>query len=80
MSLRQEDICVNIFQECLRVFCTKDSVSYSDRIKAKEQLSICLFFNTNQPEERVQVLLTEKELSKLPDDSPNIFKKLNIDR
>ena len=62
------------------MFCTKDSVSYSDRIKAKEQLFVCLTFNTNQPEERVQVLLSEKELSKLPDDDPNIFKKLNIDR
>ena len=61
------------------MFCTKDSVSYSDRIKAKEQLFICSVFNINQPEERVQVLLSEKELSKLPGNSPNIFKKLNID-
>ena len=38
------------------------------------------FVNTNPPEERVQVLLSEKELSELPDDSPNIFKKSNIDR
>ena len=35
--------------------------------------------NTNFPEERVQVLLSEKELSKLPDDNPNILKKSNID-
>ena len=38
------------------------------------------FVNTNLPEERVKVLLSEKELSKLPDDSSNIFKKSNIDR
>ena len=38
------------------------------------------FVNTNLPEERVQILLSEKERSKLPGDSPNIFKKLNIDR
>ena len=36
------------------------------------------FVNINLPEERVQVLLSEKELSKLPHDSPNIFKKSNI--
>ena len=38
------------------------------------------FVNTNLPEKRVQVLLLEKELCELPDDSPNIFKKPNIDR
>ena len=38
------------------------------------------FVNTNLPEERVQVLLSEKELSELPDDSSNIFRKSNIDR
>ena len=38
------------------------------------------FVNTNLPEERVQVLLPEKELSRLPDDSTNVFKRSNIDR
>ena len=38
------------------------------------------FVNTNIPEERVKVLLSEKELSKIPNDSSNIFKKSNIDR
>ena len=38
------------------------------------------FVNTNLPEERVQVLVPEKELSELPDNSPNIFKRSNIDR
>ena len=37
------------------------------------------FVNTNLPEERVQALLPEKELSELPDDSPNIFKRSSID-
>ena len=37
------------------------------------------FVNTNPPEERVPVLPSEKELCKLPDNSPNIFKKSNID-
>ena len=35
--------------------------------------------NTNLRKERVQVLLSENEFSELPDDSPNIFKKSNID-
>ena len=38
------------------------------------------FVNTNPPEERVQVLNSGKELSELPDNNPNIFKKSNIDR
>ena len=37
------------------------------------------FVDTNLPEERVQVLLPEKELSRLPDDNPHIFKRSNID-
>ena len=41
--------------------------------------AVC-FVNTNPLEERVQLLLSEKERRGLPDDSPNIFKKLNIDR
>ena len=38
------------------------------------------FVNTILPEERVQVLLSEKECSEWPDDSPNIFKQSNINR
>ena len=38
------------------------------------------FVNTNLPEQRIEVLLPEKELSELPDDSLNIFKRSNIDR
>ena len=37
------------------------------------------FINTNLPKERVQVLFPGKELSRLLDDSPNIFKRSNID-
>ena len=36
------------------------------------------FVSTNHPERRVQVLLREIELSKLPEDSPNIFKGSDI--
>ena len=41
--------------------------------------AVC-FVITNLPEERIKVLVSEKELSELPDDSSNIFKKSNIDR
>ena len=37
------------------------------------------FVSTNLPEERVQVLIPEKGLSELPDDSPHFFKRSNID-
>ena len=35
--------------------------------------------NTNRPKERVQVLLSKKELNELPEKRPNIFKKSNFD-
>ena len=38
------------------------------------------FVNTSLSEEIIQALLPAKNLSKLPDDSPNIFKRSNIDR
>ena len=37
------------------------------------------YVNTNLLEERVRVLLSEKELSELQADSPNIFKRTNIE-
>ena len=61
------------------MFCTGGSVPYSGRIEAKENLFSCLFVNANLSEERIKVLLSEKELSELPGDSPNIFQKSNID-
>ena len=61
------------------MFRTGGSVSYSIRIEAKEYLCGGLFFNTNPRDGGVQVLLPQKELSKLLDDSPNIFKKSYID-
>ena len=48
-------------------------------LKLRRIFPAVYFFDTNLPEERVQVLLSENKLSKLPDDSPNIFKKSNID-
>ena len=36
------------------------------------------FIHTNLPGEKVWVLLSEKELSQLPDNSGNIFKKFNV--
>ena len=47
------------------MFCRGGSVPYSARIEAKGNLFGCLFVNTNPPEERFQVLLSEEELYKL---------------
>ena len=49
-------------------------------LKLRRVFPAVYFFNTNLPEGKVQVLLPEKELSKLPDNSSNIFKRSNIDR
>ena len=49
-------------------------------LKLRRIFPTVYFVNTNLPEERVQILFSEKKLSELPDDSPNIFKKSNIDR
>ena len=47
-------------------------------LKLRKIFPAVYFVNTNLPEERVQVLLPEKELSELPDDSPNIFQRSNF--
>ena len=49
-------------------------------LKVRRIFPSVYFVNTNLTEVRVQVLLPEKELSELPDDSPNIFKRSNINR
>ena len=47
--------------------------------KLKVWLNTAVYFlNANFPEERLQVFLSKKELSNLPHNIPNIFKKLNI--
>ena len=38
------------------------------------------FVNTNLPEERSKILLSEEEIGNLPDDSTAIFKRSNLDR
>ena len=48
-------------------------------LKLRRIFPAVYYVNTNPPEERVQVLLSEKELSELPGNSPNILKKFNID-
>ena len=44
-------------------------------LKLKKTFPAVCFVNINLPEERVQVLLSEKELTKLPDDSLHILMK-----
>ena len=66
------------------MFCTEDNVPYSvfsvPELNLRRILPAVYFANTNLPEERVQVLLSEKELSELPDNIPIIFKESNIDQ
>ena len=50
------------------------------QLKLKRIFPAVYFVNINLPERRVQVLLREIELSKLPEDSPNIFKVSDIGR
>ena len=50
------------------------------RIKSEKIFLAVYFVNANLPEKRVWVLLSEKELGKLLEDSQNIFKKKYIDR
>ena len=48
-------------------------------LKLRRNFSAVYFVNTNLSEKRAKVLLPEKELSRLADDCPNIFKRSNID-
>ena len=48
-------------------------------LKLRKIFPTVYFVNANSHEERVQVLLSEKELSELSDNSPKTFKKSNID-
>ena len=50
------------------------------KLRLRKISPVKYFVSTNLPEERVQVLLPEKELSQLSEDSPTIFKTSNIDR
>ena len=59
----------------------KDALYHTlPELKLRQIFQPISFVNRNPPEERVQVLFSDKEFSKLPDDSPNIFKKSNIYR
>ena len=55
------------------------SLPYPVRIEAKENLSGAVYFvNTNFSDLIVKLFFPEKELSELPDDSTNVFKKPNL--
>ena len=49
-------------------------------LKLRRIFPAVYFVNTNPPEERIQALLSEKELNELPGNILNILKKSNIDR
>ena len=46
-------------------------------LKLRRIFPVVYFVKTNTPEERIQVLLSKKKLSKLPNNNPNIFEKSN---
>ena len=50
------------------------------KLKLRKLFLVVHFVNTSLPEERVQVLLSEEELSEPPGDSSNNFKRSNTDR
>ena len=62
------------------MFCTEGMYNILPELKLRTIFLAGSFVNTYPPEERVQVLISQRELSKVPGDSPNIFKKSNIDR
>lgn len=49
-------------------------------LKLRRVFATVHLVNTNVAEERIEVLLSQKELNELPDDSPNILKKFNINQ
>ena len=61
------------------LFCSAGSLPYFSRFEAKGIFLAVYFVNINLPEERNQVLHPESELSELPDDSLDVFKRSKID-
>ena len=59
--------------------CPKQEVVLSE-LKLRRIFPAVYFVNTNLPEQRTEVLLNEKELNKLPDESAYIFKMRNTNR
>ena len=57
-------------------FSVKETIYHMlPELKLKKTFPAVCFVKINLPEERVQVLLSEKELTKLPDDSLHILMK-----
>ena len=82
-NLHHHDTMKTIAKTCLSSRgCSVQEAVYHvlPELKVRRIFPAVHFLNTNLQEERVQVLLSEKELTELQDDSPNIFKKSNIDR
>ena len=64
---------------CRECFVQETVYHILPELKLRRILPAVCFVNTSLPEEGVQVLLSEKELIELPNDSRNNFKKSNID-
>ena len=74
--MHQHDTMKKVAKACLnsRECSVQETVYYIlPELKLKRIFPPVYFVNINLPEERVEVLLSEKELSNLPDDSPNVF-------
>ena len=82
-NMHNQDTMKTIAKACLSnwEYSVQEVVYYIlPELKLRRIFPAVYFVNTNLPEETVWVLLSKKELSELPDDSSNIFKKSNFDR
>ena len=82
-NMHNQDAMKTIAKACLSnwEYSVQEVVYYIlPELKLRRIFPAVYFVNTNLPEETVWVLLSKKELSELPDDSSNIFKKSNFDR
>ena len=61
------------------MFISGDSLPCLPELKLRRIFPTVQFVDTNLLEKRIQILLPQKERSKLPKDSQNIFKRSNID-
>ena len=63
-----------------RKFSVQEAVYYIlSELHLRRVFPAVYFVNTNMPEDRLRILLSEEEIEKLPDNCSNIFKINNID-
>lgn len=62
------------------MFITRISLSVNARTLVEKNISCWAFSNSDLPEKRYKVCKSKEELSQLPEDSTDVFKKNNLDR